>query len=85
MSECPEPTCEVDVILTAHQNPRNGRWTILPLHRVADDEPGDFHLTTSYHETVNIMGESAGEYPISLHVPGMFRTHHPSHFLGEVH
>ncbi len=80
MTKCPEPTCKVDVTLTAHLNPRNGKWTILPLEE--SPGPGDFKVLNSFHEAVDIMENVVGEFPISTREPGSYRTHRPSHFLG---
>jgi len=81
------PRCKTEVILTAVENPRNNKWTIVPLDS-RTYEPGDFTVDfENYHPTVDIMGEDAGDYPIATYVPaeGTHRTHSPSHYLALDH
>lgn len=78
------PTCGQQVVLATIENKRNGRWTILPLERVPD-AGGDFRLTAEDHEAVDIMGEPKGDYPVAIYGEGDFRTHRPSHYLGDPH
>lgn len=84
LSNCPK--CGADVELTAVENPRNGKWTILPLD-YGDVARGDFKILEATHEAVDIMGEYAGTYPIAEFTPGVgnHRTHNPSHYLGVEH
>lgn len=84
MSECPDPKCDIDILFTAHENERNGRWTVLPLESAPDN--GDFRVLMKTHPAVDIMGQPAGAYHISEYMgPGLgegYRTHSSSHFLG---
>lgn len=79
MSACHDPNCKIDVIYTAFQNERTGTWVILPLEQAEDE--GDFTVLQATHETVDIMKRPVGTYLISIHRPGFYRTHRPSHFL----
>lgn len=83
-STCPE--CGADVELTAVENIRNGKWTILPLN-YEDTPGGDFKILEASHDAVDIMGEYAGTYPIAEYTPGVgnHSTHNPSHYLGHQH
>ncbi len=84
MSACPK--CGKDIVLATIENPRNGKWTVLPLEYSPDiDEIGEFDLTREVHEAVNIMGEVVGMFPVVEHKKPsgwcLYRTHSPSHFL----
>jgi len=87
MATCPNPNCNVEVTLAAVKNPRNGKWTVLPLEEhFGFHEKADFTLIDETHEAVNIMGEVVGEFPVALYQGEMsrlntYRTHSPSHFL----
>jgi len=89
MAACYNPNCKVDVIYTAFQNHRTGTWIILPLEK--GENEGDFEILQRTHETVDIMKQPAGEFPVSEELDGIgigpefYRTHRPSHFLGDVH
>lgn len=87
MSTC--PTCGQPVTLAAIENPRNGRWTVLPLDYVPDPTmPADFELVpNATHEAVDLMGEVVGEFPVAMYIGQRdgrheYRTHPPSHYLG---
>jgi hypothetical protein len=90
MATC--PTCEQPVTLASIENPRNGKWTVLPLDGPFEtwDIECNFDVLDETHEAVNIMGEVVGEFPVAIHIshlsPGaQYRTHPPSHYLEEVH
>jgi len=91
MAKCLDSKCDVDVIYAAVENQRNGKWTIVPLEKAEGDTPGDFDLVpNTTHEVVNILGEMVGEYPVATYLrdkdpTNNYRTHSPSHFLGDSH
>jgi hypothetical protein len=78
--------CNGEYIMTSHQNPRNGKWTALPLEE-GSSVSNSFEVSVTNHEAFGIMGDSLGEFPISFLVEsgGNYRPHNPSHFLGDVH
>lgn len=81
MVNCTE--CDKEIWYSAFQNTRSGRWVILPLEAKAS---GDFWMDENdLHETVDILGEPAGSYPVAYHESGGFIPHNPSHFLGHTH
>jgi hypothetical protein len=82
VSTCPK--CGAEVYLTSVQNPRNGKWTVLPLDVTpVPDGQGWFTLTDVQQEAVDIMGTVAGTFPVVEYTPstGTLRTHNPSHYL----
>jgi hypothetical protein len=85
MDVCPE--CGREVFLTAVENPRNGKWTVLPLEDASDPElDADFKVLADTHEAVDIMGQVVGEFPVAVYTgerstETLFRTHNPSHYL----
>jgi hypothetical protein len=79
------PSCSQPVVLAAIQNQRNGKWTILPLDKIADEDTANFVLLDRVHEAVDIMGNVSGPYPVAelveLSTSESYRTHPPSHYL----
>ena len=82
---CPE--CGKPVFIAAIENPRNGKWTALPLDELMDfDRKGSFSLSIEQHEAFDILGKSLGEFPVAIYhekngVDYNYGPHNPSHFL----
>ena len=86
------PYCGEEVTLAAVENPRKpDKWTVLPLDGPFESWSTEcnFDLLEETHEAVDIMGEVVGEFPIAVRTsmsPGSkYRTHKPSHYLGDSH
>lgn len=77
--------CFEGVYYCSVQNPRNGKWTVVPLDIAPVNEgEGNFKIDFGQiHEAVDIMNEIVGEFPVGIYSPedGDHRTHPPSHFL----
>jgi hypothetical protein len=76
------PKCDEEIIMASVENPRNGKWTLLPLDKTPD-AMDSFILSEDEHEAVDILGNSLGNHPIAILVAsdGQYGPHSPSHFL----
>lgn len=76
------PKCNAEITMASIFNPRNGKWTALPLDRGKDRT--SFVLSEEKTEAFGILGDSLGSFPIATLVApyeGNFTPHPPSHYL----
>lgn len=88
MTNCPH--CNVEVLMTSIENPRNGKWTALPLDVRPCRVPGHGSFNVDFdsmHNAVDIMGSDLGEFPVATYdqATGIYRAHPPSHYLQHEH
>ena len=80
------PTCNKTVVMAAIENPRNGRWTALPLDEAVGISLGQFELLDTVHEAVDILGQPLGHFPVAVYhgepdSHHAYSAHPPSHYL----
>lgn len=81
------PKCSCAVVYSAVFNPRNSKYTILPLDLRAEPAEGEhrFDLKLDKYETVNLAGEPAGAYYLATPGYGAYTPHAPSHYTEALH
>jgi hypothetical protein len=78
--------CDADYFLGATLNPRNHRFSPIPLSMTPNDK-GNFRIDWT-QEFVNLFDArdiELGQHPVVVYGQGPYRPHNPSHFLEHSH
>jgi len=83
------PRCDKEILMAAIENPRNGKWTGVPLDEAPHSELGQFEVmeeVLGVHEAFGILGNSLGILPVAIYlaeptIEAGYSAHPPSHYL----